>query len=507
MQLTQNPIEKFVVVGGGTAGWLAAATLGNIFKDSNTQVELIESDEVNIIGVGEATIPPLIDTLESLGIDLVEFIKATQASFKWGIQFENWYQESHSYFHPFGEVGQKIDGHEFYQCWLKQKAEGDNTPLMAYSPEAVLSEKNRFFVPHQAMNTPLAGARFALHLDAVLAGQYLRKFSENIGVKRTVGHVESISKTIDGHISSVTLKSGETISGDFFIDCTGFKGLLIGNALNTEYQDWSEHLPCNRAVAVQTKLTGDTKPYTVSRGQKAGWSWHIPLQHRTGNGYVYCDKYITDEEAIQTLLDNVDGEPLTEPRVIPFVTGVRDKVWNKNCLSLGLAQGFLEPLESTAIHLVSKSLALFVRMFPTKKPNAVLQNEFNRRIIGDYQEIRDFLVLHYCTTKRDDSAFWRDWQQKQIPASLSERIAFFKQSGSLIPGIEELFQPTSWYAVFDGMGVIPNGYNPTLDALNSETLAKSLMAGRNALEKCAEAQPNHDEFLQQYCPADEVIFN
>ncbi|MCF6434794.1 tryptophan halogenase family protein [Pseudoalteromonas sp. MMG022] len=501
MQKTQTPIKKFVIVGGGTAGWLAGATLGNIFKHSDVEVELIESEDVNIIGVGEATIPPLIDTLESLGIDLANFISETQASFKWGIKFEDWYKKGHSYFHPFGELGQRIDGHEFYQCWLTLKANGDNTPLMAYSPEAVLSQHNRFFIPHQAMNTPLAGARFALHLDAVLAGKYLCNFAQKIGVKRTVGHIELVDKTVDGCISSVTLTSGQTIAGDFFIDCSGFNSVLIGKALNTNYLDWSEYLPCNRAVAVQTTLSEDIAPYTVSRAQEAGWSWHIPLQHRMGNGYVYSDKYISDEQATATLMNNVSGKVLAPPRVIPFKTGLREQVWNKNCLALGLAQGFLEPLESTAIHLVSKSLALFVRMFPTKQHNAVLQAEFNRRIHQDYAEIRDFLVLHYCTTQRSDSPFWRDWQHRAIPQTLGQRMTFFTQQGGLIPDVEALFQATSWYAVLDGMGVRPKGYNPTLDALDIDALRKSLTMGRTALEQCVLKQPSHAQFLHKYCPA------
>ncbi|WP_440053148.1 tryptophan halogenase family protein [Pseudoalteromonas sp. T1lg65] len=501
MESSAEPIKKFVIVGGGTAGWLAAATLGNIFRHSDVQIELVESEEIGIIGVGEATIPPLVDTLESLGIDLVEFIQATQATFKWGIRFENWRQNEHSYFHPFGELGQKIDGHEFYQCWLKLKSHGDSTPLMAYSPESLLSEKMKFFLPHQAMNTPLAGARFALHLDATLTGKYLRDYAQQAGVKRTLGHVESISKHLNGNIASLTLQSGEKVSADFYIDCTGFKGLLIGNALNSNYQDWSESLPCNRAVTVQTTIdqTDDIPPYTISRAQDAGWSWHIPLQHRMGNGYVFCDKYISDEQAITTLLKNVTGTVINEPKIIPFTTGIREKIWHKNCLSLGLAQGFLEPLESTAIHLVSKSLALFIRMFPAKTENSVLENEFNRRVRMDYEEIRDFLVLHYCISERQDTPFWQDWQHRKIPASLTQRLDFFSQQGGLIPEVEALFQSTSWYAVLDGMGIEPKRYNMTLDALDVDKLRASLAAGKLALTHSVETQPDHRSFLQKYC--------
>jgi tryptophan halogenase len=501
MHVEENSIKKFVIVGGGTAGWIAAATLGNIFKDSDVTIELVESPDVAIIGVGEATIPPLLDTIRSLGIDEAEFIKATQASFKWGIRFENWRKKDHAYFHPFGSLGQNIDGHDFYQCWLKSKAEGDSTPLMAHSPESVLSDHNRFFLPFKAMGTPLASARYALHLDTVLVGRYLRDFAKSIGVIRTEGHIEAARKNELGFISSVTLKGGDEIKGDFFIDCSGFKGLLIEEALQTGYDDWSQFLPCNKAVTVQTKNIKATTPYTTSKGQDAGWTWRIPLQHRTGNGYVFCDKYCSDEEAIATLLANLEGEPLTTPKVVPFTTGVRKQAWNKNCLALGLAQGFVEPLESTAIHLVSKTLAFFVRMFPTKACEPLLRDEFNRRVRADYEEIRDFLVLHYCTTERDDTEFWRWCKSMEIPKSLQEKLDFFNVTGGIIPGVEELFQPTSWYAVLDGMGITPKSYNSTLDALNYSKLNKSLTSGKKAIEHIVKQQPSHDEFLQQYCRA------
>jgi len=504
MKTTQDPIKKIVIVGGGTAGWIAAATIGNIYKNTDLAIELVESDDIGIIGVGEATIPPLITILDSLGIDLIEFIKATQGSFKLGIQFDDWHTKGESYFHPFGSVGKPIDGYDFFQCWLKCKAEGDDTPLMAHSPEAVLSEQGKFFLPFKAQNTPLARAFYALHLDSGLAGKYLRTFAENIGVKRTEGLVEKVQQHDDGSIASVTLKSGDTIAGDFFIDCSGFRGLLIEQTLQTGYDDWSEFLPCNKAVTVQTKNVGPTTPYTISTAREAGWTWRIPLQHRTGNGYVFCDKYVTDEQATQTLLDAIEGEPLMTPRVIPFKTGIRKKSWHKNCLSLGLAQGFLEPLESTAIHLVSKTIAYFVRMFPTKQCDPVLIDEYNRRVRADYEEIRDFLVLHYCTTERDDSEFWRWCKNMDIPESLQKKLDFFKASGGLIPGTEELFQPTSWYAVFTGMGVEPNSYNPTVDTWDYQKLKGIMEQGKQGLIDIAKQQPSHDEFLQQYCPAPKI---
>jgi tryptophan halogenase len=501
MKPTQDPIKKIVIVGGGTAGWIAAATLGNIFKQSALSIELVESDEIGIIGVGEATIPPLLASIRSLGIDEVDFIKATQASFKWGIKFEDWHQQGESYFHPFGSLGRSIDGHDFYQCWLKSQAEGDTTPLMAHSPEAMLSEQGRFFLPFNAMNTPLASAQYALHLDSALVGKYLRKFAENLGVTRIEGKVERVETTPSGDIDRVILASGQALQGDFFIDCSGFKGLLIEQTLQSGYEDWSEYLPCNRAVTVQTENVGAPPPYTVATARDAGWTWRIPLQHRTGNGYVFCDKFCSDQQAIDTLLSAVEGPTLTEPRIIPFVTGIRKKTWNRNCLALGLAQGFLEPLESTAIHLVSKTLALFVRMFPDNKRDPIQIDEFNRRVLADYQEIRDFLVLHYCTTQRSDTPFWRHCAAMAIPPSLQQKIAFFSVAGGLIPGAEELFQPTSWYAVYTGMGVRPQRYNPTVDALDYAKLRLSLQAGQQAIMQAVQQQPTHQAFLQKYCPA------
>jgi tryptophan 7-halogenase len=501
MNPTQDPIKKIVIVGGGTAGWIAAATLGNIFKHNDVLIELVESDEIGIIGVGEATIPPLLATIRSLGIDEVEFIKATQASFKWGIKFEDWRLKGESYFHPFGSIGSTIDGHDFYQLWLKSQAEGDTTPLMAHSPEAILSEQGRFFLPFKAINTPLAGAQYALHLDSTLVGKFLREFAENLGVVRTQGRIKKVEQNAIGEIHSVILESGQQIQGDFFIDCSGFRGLLIEQTLNCGYDDWSEYLPCNRAVAVQTENIGPTPPYTVSKARDAGWTWRIPLQHRTGNGYVFCDKYCSDEQAIETLLGAVEGKIIGKPRVIPFVTGIRNKTWHKNCLALGLAQGFLEPLESTAIHLVSKTLAFFVRMFPDRQGNQVQIDEFNRRVRADYEEIRDFLVLHYCTTDRDDTEFWRYCANMAIPDSLQQKINFFSVAGGLIPGVEELFQPTSWYAVFTGMGVKPQRYNPTVDALDYQKLQASLHSGQLAITNIVQQQPSHDDFIKQYCRA------
>ena len=504
MNTTDDPIEKIVILGGGTAGWLAAATIGKIFKDTSMKIEVVESDAIGIVGVGEATIPPLINILESLGIDLVDFIKETQASFKLGIKFEDWGKVGESYFHPFGTLGQSIDGFDFYQCWLKCKAENDNTPLMAHSPESVLAEQGKFFYPHKAKNTPLSRAYYALHLDSSLAGKYLRRFAESIGVKRTEGLVEEVNLHANGNIKDLRLKSGNQIPADFFIDCSGFHGLLIEKALKAGYESWSHYLPCNKAVTVQTKNIGSTDPFTTSTAKEAGWMWHIPLQHRTGNGYVYCDKYITDEQAKETLLASVKGEVLTEPKTIPFTTGIRKKSWVKNCLSLGLAQGFIEPLESTAIHLVSKSIAHFIQLFPNKNCNPALIDQLNQNVRDDYEEIRDFLVLHYCKTSRTDSDFWLWCKNMELPETLEQKLKLFKASGALNIKDEELFRPTSWYSVLEGLGVQPDNYNPTLNVWDSGKLKNILAQGSQGLKDIAQQQPSHDQFINEYCKAKQI---
>lgn len=500
MNNTKDAIKKIVIVGGGTAGWLAAATLSHALKSQQVAIELIESDQIGTIGVGEATIPPLIEILESINIDLVDFIKHTQATFKLGIEFQDWHSLGQHYFHPFGSLGRNIDGHDFFQCWLKARAEGDASSLMAHSPEAVLSSQNKFFIPHQSQNTPLASTRFALHLDSGLMAKYLRNYAEKNGVIRTEGIVNQVNTNANQDIINVKVDK-RTISGDFFIDCSGFKGLLIEQTLNAGFDDWSKYLPCNRAVTVQTNDDKPLLPYTIAKAQSAGWSWRIPLQHRVGNGYVFCSDFITDQQALDTLKASVTGELLTEPQFIPFKTGIRKSPWKNNCLSLGLAQGFIEPLESTAIHLVSKTLAFFIRMFPTKQTNPVIINEFNRRVTADYQEIRDFLVLHYCTTERQDTPFWQHCRQMSIPESLQTKLDFFDVAGGLIPGTEQLFQPTSWYAVLNGMKVEPERYNPVLDSIDATKLLQSLTSGKQAIKRAVQTQPSHRHFIEQYCSA------
>ena len=495
------PIKKFVIVGGGTAGWMAATTLGNIFKNSDVSVEVVESPAVGVIGVGEATVPLFVDFIRRAGIDEVDFVKKTQSTFKWGIEFADWRAKGDSYFHSFGDIGRAIDGHDFYQIWLKQRAGGDTAPLAAHCPETLLARQGKFYLPFKAAQTPLANARYALHLDATLVGRYLADYAQSLGVTRREAHVARAQQDERGFIKALELASGESLTGDFFIDCSGFSGLLIEQTLKAGYEDWSQWLPCDRAVTVQSAKASQTAPFTLATAREAGWTWRIPLQSRTGNGYVYSSRFSNDAQARETLLSALDTEALTEPRVIPFTTGIRRKVWHKNCLALGLAQGFLEPLESTAIHLVSKSLAHFVRLYPKADCAEVLRDEFNRRLTADYEEIRDFLVLHYCTTERNDTEFWRYCRALELPASLQAKLELFAEQGGLFAGVEDFFQPSSWQMVLTGMGVIPADYNRTVDALDSAALARSLHSGASAIASAVAAQPSHDEFLRQYCLA------
>lgn len=499
MQITQNPIRSICIVGGGTAGWMAAALISNILKGTNTKITVVESPDIGTIGVGEATVPSFMAFLASAKINPKEFIEATAGTFKLGIRFDDWYRKGNNFFHPFGKIGRRIDGHDFYQVWLKTLAQGSETRLMDHAPAAIMAEQHRFMVEAQLQNTPLENYGYALHLDAVMAARYLRTSSQTNGVMRIESTVKSVELDQRDYIESISLVDGQKIIADFFIDCTGFKGLLIEETLHVGYDNWSNYLPCNRAVAVQTENTGEPVPFTVATARNAGWTWKIPLQHRTGNGYVFASDYCSDDEATQTLLNIVEGRLVNEPRIIPFVTGKRKKIWHNNCLALGLASGFLEPLESTAIHLIYRTLVHFIRNFPDRDFMPLLEQECNAQIDQDYVEVRDFIILHYCTSQRDDTDFWRWCNTMPIPESLQKKIEHFCQRGKLERNSENLFGVDSWHSILEGMHIRPEKYHPLVDALNGEKLAQSLMQGKQAIYEMAMRLPMHDEFIKQHC--------
>ncbi len=501
-----KPLKKILIVGGGTAGWIAASILSKQLEKANgaassVQIQLVESEEIGTIGVGESTIPPFLEMLNNLEINEQEFIKYTQASFKLGIQFVDWRVKGESYFHPFGTISAGMKEFTFYQLWLKSLQQGETLGLQDFSPCNLMAQHGRFYLPQLADKTAIGEARYALHLDAKLVAQYLRNYAEAKGVQRTEGKIMSVVQRDDGSIAKVVLRSGEEISADFFIDCSGFHALLIEKTLGASYCDWTQYLPCDRAVAVQTENRGDTTPYTRATARDHGWTWRIPLQKRIGNGYVYSSRYCSDDEAINTLMGAVDGKALIEPRVIPFKTGVRNEIWKKNCLAIGLASGFIEPLESTAIHLVVRGIIHFVRNFPDQDCDAALIRNYNRGMTREYEEIRDFIVLHYCLTEREDTPFWRYCKTMELPESLQDFIDYFKVHGGLPEMIDALFHPVSWRSVCEGMGLRPQKYSPVIEEMNYADLYGGMHRYAIALETFVKKLPTHDQFIRDNCSA------
>lgn len=498
----QKTLKSICIVGGGTAGWMAATLLSTALRGSNIKITVVESPDIATIGVGESTVPSMMDFLQASQINLKEFIQATSATFKLGIRFDDWLTTGESYFHPFGKVGKDINGFDFYQAWLKSLADGQTTRWVDHSPNAIMAEAERFMLPpHQTQNWVLASYAHAFHLDAIKVARYLRDLCHKRGVTRIEATVKNVILDKKEFVRCIELENGSTINSDFFIDCTGFTGLLIEKSLKVGYEDWSHYLPCDRAITVQTELINNPVPFTIATAEEAGWSWKIPLQHRTGNGYVFSSQFCRDDNALNTLIKSVSGEMLHEPRVIPFVTGKRKKVWHKNCLALGLAAGFLEPLESTAIHLVYKTLVHFIKHFPDSDFDAHTEQTFNQKIDFDYQEVRDFIILHYCTSGRSDSDFWRWCQTMPVPESLQEKIRLFRQRGQLEHTPEQLFTSDSWCSILEGMKIRPQKYHPLLDAFSSRDLANTLTENVKNIRSTVIEMPSHYDYIQANCRA------
>lgn len=496
---SQN-LKKILIVGGGSAGWMTAASLANSLG-GNCAIELVESDEIGAIGVGEATIPPIKIFNQKLGIDENDFIKATQATFKLGIEFVNWGSQGHRYFHPFGEYGAPFDAVQLHHYWLKERARGDETPLDEYSMAWVAAKAGKFNRPTQDRRMVQSTYDYAYHFDAILYGQYLRAYAEKRGVIRTEGRITAVSKDGDsGLITGVTLDNGTTLEADFFIDCSGFKGLLIEDALETGYTDWTHWLPCDRALAVPTENVGAPTPYTRSTAHDAGWQWRIPLQHRTGNGYVYASQYISDDKAAKTLAENLDGKALSDPRLLYFKTGHRKKFWNKNCVAIGLSAGFLEPLESTSLHLIQAGITRFLALFPNGPNDTLAQQEYNRLTEAEYSATRDFLILHYKATERTDAPLWAYCKHMEIPDSLAYKIAHFREAGRIVANEIELFRNPSWLAVFIGQQVWPETYDPLADMRGVDG-AERLAGLRRVMADAVGQMPTHQAYIDHYCKA------
>jgi tryptophan halogenase len=506
--LREDRVRKIVIVGGGTAGWMAAAAISKVIGEiPDLRIELIESDEIGTVGVGEATIPQIQLFNNLLDFDEHDFVRATNATYKLGIEFVDWTRLGHRYVHPFGFYGLDMKGIEFHHHWLKGRALGDPAPLDAYSLGIVAGLAGRFAHPrHDQPNSPLAKISYAFQFDASLYARYLRRLAEAAGVLRTEGRIVDVAQNgEDGVVEAVVLQSGGRVEGDLFIDCSGFRGLLIEQTLKSGFEDWSEWLPCDRALAVPCELGGDHLPLTRSTARPAGWQWRIPLQHRIGNGYVYSSAHVSDDEAAATLLANLDGAPLADPRPLRFKAGHRRKPWIKNVVSLGLAAGFLEPLESTSIHLVQSGIARLMTLFPARQLDELEIERFNAQTIQEYVNVRDFLVLHYKATERDDSPFWEYCRNIDPPEGVAYKIDMFRRNGRIFREHEELFTETSWLAVLVGQGIEAAGYHPAADLLpDSETLQR-LAHIREVIAQTASMMPTQDEFFRLHGSRSEMV--
>jgi tryptophan halogenase len=504
--MADAPLKKVLIVGGGTAGWMCAAFLAQSVG-SAVEIELIESDDIGIVGVGEATIPPINNFNRALGIDEDAFAKATQATFKLGIEFRNWGGLGERYIHGFGTMGHQTGVVDFHHFWLKMFLAGKVGRLEEYSINLLACEKNKFMrATDKYPNSPLKDIGHAFHFDAGLYARFLRGYAENLGVRRVEGKITSVQQHPEtGFITSVTLDSGAVHEAELFIDCSGFRGLLIEQTLQTGFEDWSHWLPCDRAMAVPCESVSPLTPYTRSTAHRAGWQWRIPLQHRMGNGHVYCSEYISDDEAASTLLSNLDGRKLADPRPLRFKAGRRRQTWNKNVVALGLAGGFMEPLESTSIHLIQKGISRLVSFFPNAGFAQADIDEFNRQCALEYEQIRDFIVLHYKATKRDDSPFWDYCRNMSIPDTLQRKIDVFRANGRIYREAGELFAEVSWFQVMFGQGIVPAGYHGLVDTKPEELVARMLEDVRRVMAGVVDRMPTHEEFIARNCKAPDVV--
>ena len=490
-----KPIKHVVIAGGGTAGWITAALLNKVLGKV-IKITLIESSTIGTIGVGEATIPPIIQLNHALGINEQDFINATNASIKLGIEFENWKTTSHSYMHAFGSFGKDFPFCDFYNFWVKGHISGTEESLWDFSLNYQAAKQHKFAPLNTIPNTQLPGLSYAYHFDATLYAEFLKKLAMSRGVDHIDAKIEQVEQCpLSGNIKSLTLDNTQQINGDLFIDATGQRALLIEQTLNTGFVDWSHYLPCDSAVAVQSQGTSELKPYTRSIAHSAGWQWQIPLQSRIGNGLVYRSRYLSDDAATQLLLNNLPAEPITAPRVIKFKTGRRLKQWHKNVVSVGLASGFLEPLESTSIHLIQSAVTRLIKLFPHNGISEALVTEFNKQSVIEIEHIRDFIILHYKLTEREDSAFWRQCKQMDIPHSLAHKLKLFKQTGKVVRENDELFAEVAWQQVFIGQGLNPDDYNSIVDSLSSEQLNDLFSTLKTLITSTLDQLPTHKDFL------------
>ena len=498
---TPERIKSVVIVGGGTAGWMTGAALSRFLDNGYTQVTLIESDEIGTVGVGEATIPTIAQFNRLLDIDEDDFVAKTQGTFKLGIEFVDWAALGDRYFHPFGHYGLDLNGLDFHQIHLKFRRAANLPPLDEYSLPTMAARGGKFDRAGEP-RSQVGQVDYAYHFDAGLYARYLRGYAEGNGVRRVEGKIVDVARDGEsGHVTAVTLDNKTVVAGELFIDCSGFRGLLIEETLHSGYEDWSQWLPCDRAVACPSTNGGDPVPFTRATARPAGWQWRIPLQHRTGNGHVYCSTFMEQQAATDLLLANLAGEQLAEPRHLSFKAGRRKNFWKDNVVAIGLAGGFLEPLESTSIHLIQTGISKLLALFPDSRFADIERNEYNRLMTSAYDGVRDFIILHYYATARSDSPFWNHVRTMAVPESLQRKMDLFRSKGRIFRYDDELFSITSWVAVLLGQNVRPVDYDPIVDALDDARVEHALRELATDISRIADAMPTQAQFIAANCRA------
>jgi tryptophan halogenase len=504
--MDDKAIRKIVIVGGGTAGWMAAAPLAQVFHGHDhrpCEIVVVESPEIGTVGVGEATLPPIRYYNQMLGLDGADFVRKTQATFKLGIEFKDWGRLGHRFFHGFGDFGPQIHNRSSFLYWLRLAQTGEMPSYEDWSTATVMARQNRFAPPSGDAPSASNAYSFAFHFDAGLYAAYLRDYAMQRGVQRIEGTIVDVElRPEDGFVAAVKLRDGRRVDGDLFIDCSGFRALLIGGAMKSAYEDWSAWLPCNSAQAVPCARVEPLAPYTVSTARAAGWQWRIPLQHRTGNGHVYCSHFTTDDEAARVLLDSLDGEALDAPRQLRFTTGLRRESWVKNVVAVGLSSGFLEPLESTSIQLIMDAVGTLVQMFPDRDFRPGLAAEFNRKTAKQYESIRDFIILHYKLTERTDSEFWRHCAAMPIPDTLAHQIEVFREGGRIVILDRDSFAEPSWISMMFGLGLRPRAHDPFVELVDESALRTHLTRLREAIAGTVAAMPDHTRYIERHAKAD-----